>query len=88
MLKVALNKSMRTSDDEQGINKLWPNTGQGGAFAHEELNKRIMALLPPLMPTEETWTRICRNLKGLEELHHSIFKISPSQKNSLISQTR
>ena len=24
-LKLALNKSMRASDDEQGINKLWPN---------------------------------------------------------------
>ena len=23
-LKLALNKSMLTSDDEQGINKLWP----------------------------------------------------------------
>ena len=56
------------------------NTGQGGDFVHEELNKRIKALLPPLMPTEETWTRICRNLKDLEELRNSIFKISPSQK--------
>ena len=26
-LKLALNKSMRKSDDEQGINKLWPSTG-------------------------------------------------------------
>ena len=25
-LKLALNKSMRASDDEQGINKLWPKT--------------------------------------------------------------
>ena len=24
-LKLALNKSMRAYDDEQGINKLWPN---------------------------------------------------------------
>ena len=24
-LKLALNKSMRASDDEQGISKLWPN---------------------------------------------------------------
>ena len=24
MLKLALNKSMRASDDQQGINKLWP----------------------------------------------------------------
>ena len=56
------------------------NAGQGGDFVHEELNKRIKALLPPLMPTEETWTRICRNLKDLEELRNSIFKISPSQK--------
>ena len=24
-LKLALNKSMRASDDEQGTNKLWPN---------------------------------------------------------------
>ena len=24
-LTLALNKSMRASDDEQGINKLWPN---------------------------------------------------------------
>ena len=26
-LKFALNKSMHMSDDEQGINKLWPNEG-------------------------------------------------------------
>ena len=25
VLKLVLNKKMRTSDDEQGINKLWPN---------------------------------------------------------------
>ena len=25
VLKSALDESMRTSDDEQGINKLWPN---------------------------------------------------------------
>ena len=25
MLKLVFNKSMRMSDDEQGINKLWPN---------------------------------------------------------------
>ena len=56
------------------------NAGQGRDFVHEELNKRIKALLPPLMPTEETWTRICRNLKDLEELRNSIFKTSSSQK--------
>ena len=56
------------------------NAGQGGDLVHEERNKRIKAILLPLMPTEETWTRICSNLKGLEELRNSIFKISPSQK--------
>ena len=25
VLKLVFNKSMRMSDDEQGINKLWPN---------------------------------------------------------------
>ena len=56
------------------------NAGQGVDFVHEERNKRIKAILLPLMPTEETWTRICSNLKDLEELCNSIFKISPSQK--------
>ena len=56
------------------------NAGQGVDFVHEEQNKRIKVILSPLMPTEETWTRICSNLKDLEELGNSIFKISPSQK--------
>ena len=46
------------------------------------------ALIPPLKSTEETWVRICCNVKDMEELHYSIFKMSPSQKNSLISQMK
>ena len=33
------------------------NTGQGSDFLHEELNKKIKSLLPPVMPTNEVWTR-------------------------------
>ena len=29
-LKLAINKSMCASDNEQGINKLWPNKGREG----------------------------------------------------------
>ena len=56
------------------------NAGQGGDFLHEELNKRIKSLLPPIMPTEDVWRKICRNLEDLEELRDSIVTIPETHK--------
>ena len=56
------------------------NCGQGGDFVHEELNKRIKLKLPPIMPTEEVWTRVCRKLNDLEELHSKAISIEGSEK--------
>ena len=56
------------------------NTGQGCDFLHEELNKKIKSLLPPVMPTNEVWTRVCRKLKDLEEIRDSTVKPTATTK--------
>ena len=56
------------------------NTGQGCNFLHEELNKKIKSLLPPIMPTNEVWTRVCRKLKDLEEIRDSTVKPTATTK--------
>ena len=50
------------------------NTGQHCDFLHEELNKKTKSRLPPIMPTNKVWTRVCRKLKHLEEIRGSIAK--------------
>ena len=46
MLKLALNKSMGVSDNEQGINKLWPKQDLISRFAEhsgiENQSERIL----------------------------------------------
>ena len=56
------------------------NAGQGGDFLHEEPNKRIKSFLPSVMPTEDVWRKICRNLQDLEELRDSIVTIPETHK--------
>ena len=56
------------------------NTDQGCDFLHEELNKKIKSLLPPIMPTNEVWTRVCRKLKDLKEVRDSIVKSTATTK--------
>ena len=64
------------------------NCGQGGDFVHEELNKRIKSLLPPIMPTPEVWTRVCRKMKDLEEQYNNITRLKETiQKIQLRSLT-
>ena len=58
------------------------NAGQGGDFLHVELNKCIKSLLPPVMPTEDVWRKICRNLEDLEELRDSIVTIPETHKKN------
>ena len=50
------------------------NTGQHCNFLHEELNKKTMSQLLPVMPTNEVWTKVCGKLKDLEEIRGSIAK--------------
>ena len=57
------------------------NAGQGGDFCHEELNKRIKANLPPVMPSFDVWTRICRKLEDLEEIRNSLLASTESKSN-------
>ena len=56
------------------------NAGQGGDFLHEEPNKHIKSLLLSVMPTEDVWRKICRNLQDLEELRDSIVTIPETHK--------
>ena len=56
------------------------NTGQGCNFLHEELKKKVKSLLPPVMLTNEVWTRVCRKLKDLEEIRESTVKPTATTK--------
>ena len=56
------------------------NAGQGGDFVHEELDKRIKSLLPPIMPTNDIWTRVCRKLTDLEEIRDNAINIVTTKK--------
>ena len=56
------------------------NTGQGCNFLHEELKKKVKSLLPPVMLTNEVWTRVCRKLKDLEEIRDSTVKLTATTK--------
>ena len=55
------------------------NAGQGGDFVHEELNKRIKSNLPPVMPSFDDWTRICRKLEDLEEIRDTLLTPAESK---------
>ena len=63
---ISTNESFSVSGRE--------NSNQGGDFVHEELNKRIKALLPPIMPTADVWSRVCCKLPGLEEIRDNTIR--------------
>ena len=68
---ISTNESFSVSGRE--------NSNQGGDFVHEELNKRIKALLPPIMPTVDVWSRVCRKLPDLEEIRDNTIKPTESR---------
>ena len=45
-----------------------PSKAEGCDFILETVNKKIKAWLPPGLPTEERWTRVCRNLSSMEQM--------------------
>ena len=63
---ISTNESFSVSGRE--------NSGQGGDFVHEELNKCIKALLPPIMLTADVWSRVCRKLPDLEEIRDNTIR--------------
>ena len=63
---ISTNESISVSGRE--------NSGQGGDFVHEELNKRIKALRPPIMPTADVWSRVCRKLTDLEDIRDNTIR--------------
>ena len=63
---ISTNESISVSGRE--------NSGQGGDFVHEELKKRIKALLPRIMPTADVWSRACRKLSDLEEIRDNTIR--------------
>ena len=44
------------------------NRGEGADFVHENSNRTTKSLLPPGMPTAETWRRVCRKAADLSKL--------------------
>ena len=42
--------------------------GEGGDFVLEAWNKRIKRLLPPGLPDESDWVRVCKNVDTLDEV--------------------
>ena len=45
-----------------------PSKGEGGDFLLESFNRRTKRWLPPGLPTEEHWLKVCRNVDRLEEV--------------------
>ena len=68
---ISTNESFSVSGRE--------NLGQGGDFVHEELKKRIKALLPRILPTADIWSRICRKLPDLEEIRDNTIRPKESR---------
>ena len=44
--------------------------GEGGDFVLEAWNRRIKRLLPPGLPTDADWLRVCRNLENVEQVNN------------------
>ena len=42
--------------------------GEGGDFVLESFNRKIKRLLPPGLPSDKDWTRVCRNVTDLDEV--------------------
>lgn len=45
-----------------------PSKGEGGDFILESVNKKIKSWMPPGVPTEQRWLRVCRNLNSMEKI--------------------
>ena len=43
--------------------------GEGGDFVLESYNRRIKRMLPPGLPSNADWSRVCRNIAPLEQVY-------------------
>ena len=43
-----------------------PTKAEGGDFILESVNKKIKSWMPPGVPTEDRWIRVCRNLPCMD----------------------
>ena len=43
-----------------------PSKTEGGDFILESVNKKIKSWMPPGVPTEDRWMRVCRNLPSMD----------------------
>ena len=50
------------------------NRGEGADFVHENSNRTTKSLLPPGMPTAETWRRVCQKRVGKYEKSSKRYK--------------
>jgi hypothetical protein len=41
---------------------------EGGDFILESANKKIKSWMPPVVPTEERWLRVCQNITSMEKV--------------------
>lgn len=46
--------------------------GEGGDFLLEKINRKIKRWMPPGVPNEKRWQRVCRNLDRIEKLTGSV----------------
>ena len=44
------------------------NQGESGDFILEAQNRRIKRWMPPGVPNEERWKRVCRNIDRLDKV--------------------
>ena len=45
-----------------------PSKAEGGDFILESVNKKIKGWMPPGVPTEDRWMRVCRNLPSMDSI--------------------
>ena len=58
-----------------------PSKAEGCDFILECVNKKIKAWVPPGVPTQERWTRICRNLPSMEEMKKGVENKVTAERN-------
>ena len=49
-----------------------PSKAEGGDFILESVNKKVKSWMPPGVPTEDRWMRVCRNLPSMDNIKRNL----------------
>lgn len=49
-----------------------PSKAEGGDFILESVNKKIKSWMPPGVPNEDRWMRVCRNLPSMDNIKRNL----------------